>query len=391
MPRDSRTTSARFLPIMSPRSNGHADTTDSHALTNGVSDLSQRDGEDTQMGGVDDGTQAMTASQRITMGPPLRLQPGAGPLGDSTRATTGTQLSQRSAVTSVPAGVSPSAILNDASTTKTSDASTNRAAISGDWSTQRTNGVHSNADETSQLLDTQLDTQPQSESTGQSNSSGRDWAHSQAAGIAQGIIQPRMGMFAGGAAPAVGGLISEENSPASSQKPGQSSSVVATTVSRKSALENILNEDNTITSNATTTTTTTTSSNNTGTSSQSRSSQQPVIHEGRLREFLNTLADRTAGCSIEQLEQINRELMDEIWRSRNEWNRMAVLSTLISVFNDTISDIELVQGTLLTASAAKEKEKEGEDSEEGEEGEGGSSQVMDTSIGVEEEAFFHLR
>ena len=200
MPRDSRTTTARFLPIMSPRSNGHADKSDSHALTNGVSNPSQQDGEDTQMGGVDEATQAMSASQRVSMGPPLRFQPGAA-LGDSTRATTGTQVSQRSAVTSVPAGVSPLAIQNDASTTKTSDASTNRGAVSGDWSTQHTNGVHSNADETSQLLDTQLDTQPQSNSTGQSNSSGRDWAHSQAAGIAQGLIQPRMGMFAGGAAP----------------------------------------------------------------------------------------------------------------------------------------------------------------------------------------------
>ena len=65
-----------------------------------------------------------------------------------------------------------------------------------------------------------------------------------------------------------------------------------------------------------------------------------------MNEFLHTLVDQTSGCSVEQLEQINRELMDEIWRTRGEWNRMTVLSTLTSVFNDTIGDIELVQGTL---------------------------------------------
>lgn len=70
---------------------------------------------------------------------------------------------------------------------------------------------------------------------------------------------------------------------------------------------------------------------------------------------------------------------------------MQVLSTLVTVFNDTISDIELVQGALLTAAPKKDKEGEGEgeDSEEGEEDEGASSQVMDTTGDVEE-AFFHL-
>jgi hypothetical protein len=92
------------------------------------------------------------------------------------------------------------------------------------------------------------------------------------------------------------------------------------------------------------------------------SSQQPVINEGSVHSFWTTLADRTSGCSVEQLEQIYRELMDEIWKTRHEWNRMTVLNTLISVFNDTIGDIELVQGALVDS----QKQKEGKVGEDGE-------------------------
>ncbi|KAK3322490.1 hypothetical protein B0H66DRAFT_472831 [Apodospora peruviana] len=389
MPRESRnTTTAMFAPILSPRSNAHAGSSGSHPLTNGVSGISRQDGEDTQMSGMDDDTQPMSGHNRSDMAAPLRWQHaarGAGPLEDSARATAGTHLSQRSALTSVPPGVSPSAIENDASSTKTSDPSSNRAAVSGDWSTQHTNGVNSDAGDYSQLLDTQ----PQSGSTGQpsqATSSERDWAHSQAAGMAQGLIQPRMGMFSGGPAGVggVGGMISEESSPASSQALAKSTAAPPST-GRKSgdvtSVESLLNEDMT--------TATTTSNNSAGNSSSSQgrnsgtSSQQPVIHEGRLDEFLQTMVDRTSGCSIEQLEQINRELMDEIWRTRNEWNRMAVLSTLVSVFNDTINDIELVQGAFLSNTQNELNEQQEREEEE-------QARLADSSITPEEEAFVYL-
>jgi len=105
-------------------------------------------------------------------------------------------------------------------------------------------------------------------------------------------------------------------------------------------------------------------------------SQQPVIYEGSIYEFLQTLADRTSGCSVEQLEQIYRELMDEIWKTRHEWNRMTVLNRLISVFNDTIGDIELVQGALVDSQKkGKEAVGGGEDGEVLDSVEGGGVEV----------------
>ncbi|EOO04407.1 putative atpase family aaa domain-containing protein 2 protein [Phaeoacremonium minimum UCRPA7] len=69
-----------------------------------------------------------------------------------------------------------------------------------------------------------------------------------------------------------------------------------------------------------------------------------VLNDGQVQNFLNDLTERTSGCTIEQLEQINRELMDEIWNTRGEWNRMKVLGELIKVFNETMADIEAMQG-----------------------------------------------
>jgi hypothetical protein len=443
--RDMRnTTAARFQPIMSPQSNGHADTTDSHRLTNGTSVPSRLDGEDVHMSGLDDETQPLSGP-RPDLASPVHQWPHLAPrpaLGDSTRATAGTQLSQRSALTSMPAGVPPSAVVNDASTTKTSELSTNRG--SGHWSTQRTdtqrtNGTAHNADETSLLVDTQRLTQdmglPHSghSLSQQSSSSGREWAHSQAAGMAAGILQPRPGI---GPPPSIGSAsvrIAEEDNipPSSSQRSPRKPSAAS--------LGNILNEDSsnhhtpagsgssgpgahTPSSGASAgrgsnhsaprgsggsagpaalpgsvRASIAAGSNNLRQSGDSTaSSQQPIIDEGRVHEFLQTLADRTSGCSVEQLEQIYRELMDEIWKSRHEWNRMTVLNTLMSVFNDTIGDIELVQGAMVD-SQKQNKNKGGADADGGEvleSVEGAGSQSQSQSQGKEkevEEAWVYLR
>ncbi|KAK3380216.1 hypothetical protein B0T24DRAFT_186447 [Lasiosphaeria ovina] len=352
---DTATTGARFVPMMSPPPNGHVGSSESRPLTNGTPAPSRPDGDDVEMGGLDD-TQPHSGHNADLNGPyRWRLEPR--PLGDSTVATAGTQISQRSALTAVPAGVSPSAILNDASTTKTSDPSTNR---SNNWSTQNTNGVAGNPD--SQLVDTQ---DQGFSGPSQATSSGRDWAHSQAAAIVRGILPPRPEMHQQFS----GGLI-EENSPTSSQAVAGKSANIA-------SLNNILNDDS-----ANTTTTSSSSLRNTASSG---SSQQPVMHEGKINEFLATLADRTSGCSVEQLEQINRELMDEIWKTRNEWNRMTVLSTLTSVFNDTISDIELVQGMLDNNSQLPQDEQDQQQP--------GPSQQQDSMLDSSEsslEPFVHL-
>lgn len=337
------TTGARFQ-VMSPRSNGHGGTTsESHPLTNGNSVPSGQDGEDVQMAGMDDDTQPNTGPD--SMRPPA-LWPrvgGLNQLGDSTRATAGnTQISQVSALTSLPPGISPSAIINDASTTKTSDPSSHRE--SGPWSTQHTNGLHSNLEEQSQPQSQLPDTQPQTGTGAPSQStSDEPWPHSQAHGLARGVIMPRG---------------SGQGSPTSFQiPPGAAKSSKPSAVS----MSNILNDSSGNGSGSGTT------NNNQlpapsirNSESSATSSQQPVINELAAANFLDTIAERTSGCTIEQLEQINRELMDEIWSTRHEWNRMKVLNALTSVFNDTIADIETLQG-LMASSQEREPEDRADD------------------------------
>lgn len=65
-----------------------------------------------------------------------------------------------------------------------------------------------------------------------------------------------------------------------------------------------------------------------------------------LEDLYRKLVDGSSGCSIEQLEQLNRELMDSLWAQRGEWNRNKVAANLVDVFNETIRDIEEMQRVL---------------------------------------------
>lgn len=320
------TTRARFQ-VMSPRSNGHGTSSGSHALTNGNSvPSSGHHGEDIEMGGMEHDTEPHEPMQPPNW--PRRIRP----LGDSTNATAGTgtpQISQVSAITSIPPGMSPSAVVNDASTTKTSDPSTGRD--SGPWSTQATNGLHNSNPEQqqSQMPDTQTDTQPHYGMLGPSqgpsqSTSDSQWLHSQAHAVQRGILKSN----------------ASQSSPTSSQIPpptyddGSRKPAAAS-----AALGNILtSNDDTSGHN------TSSSLRNSGVSSSSSQQQQVLVDEAGLEEFLDLIADRTSGCTIEQLEQLYRELMDDIWKTRHEWNRIKVLSGLKAVFNDTIADIEALQG-----------------------------------------------
>jgi hypothetical protein len=62
--------------------------------------------------------------------------------------------------------------------------------------------------------------------------------------------------------------------------------------------------------------------------------------------MLTRLVEGSSGCSIEQLEQINRELMETLWKERGEYNRNLVADKLVHVFNQTITDIEDMQKVL---------------------------------------------
>ncbi|KAH7170314.1 hypothetical protein EDB81DRAFT_775061 [Dactylonectria macrodidyma] len=291
----SRTT-ARFQ-VRSPLSNGHGTSGhESHPLSNGTSHPA---GEvDVQMSGLDDETQPVSE-----MGPPAKSQDA------SLVPTAMTQISQKSVVTSLPAGVSPSAVVNEASTTKSTDPSTHR---SSNFSTQLTNGAHAENRGADDDNDAEIpDTLPLAS---QHTPIDEPWIHSQAGALNRGNPMPGSNL---------------SGSPTSSQSQAQrtpSGSKV------HMGMAHLLNEQQLDDRQ---------SIRNSGSSA---SASQPLSVHGAVDTFLHEVTDVTGGCTIEQLEQINRELMDEIWRSRHEWNRMKVLGDITRVFNDTIGDIESMQG-----------------------------------------------
>ena len=81
-------------------------------------------------------------------------------------------------------------------------------------------------------------------------------------------------------------------------------------------------------------------------SSSQTSSLEFVLDEQLVRDLLNRLVEGSSGCSVEQLEQINRELMETLWKMRGEYNRNLVASKLVNVFHETIGDIEEMQRIL---------------------------------------------
>ncbi|KAK3340208.1 hypothetical protein B0H65DRAFT_430337 [Neurospora tetraspora] len=405
MVKTAHTTAARFQVITSPKSNGDLNSSGSHPLTNGTSHPSNQG----ETGQTVEEESTLLFSQGVEISSPLRYRHAQQQhqqnrvITESTRATVGT-FSQRSALTSVPPGVSPAAIQNDASSTRTSDPSSGR----GEWNTQQTNGVQSIPRGTSQLVESQettvnrtaaaslLETNSQSQS--QSNSSGSGpWPHSQMAGIAQGILLPPVPEEAeaheANEAPA-GGLRSSsskdqpqqgggngdsQSSKPSNDTPDSQRSLVEGRRPRDLAiadcLERLLQGPVRPGSTGGKKTDSSPYTNNSpalgrnnahlppGRRSTSDSSQQPILNDGKVCEFWSSLVERTAGCNIEQMEQIHRELMDTIWQYRHEWNRMHVLSTLVGVFNETIADIELVQGALFDAQGREQRELEKREAE----------------------------
>lgn len=62
-------------------------------------------------------------------------------------------------------------------------------------------------------------------------------------------------------------------------------------------------------------------------------------------KFLTDIVIQSSGCSVEQLEQIYSALMDQIWKTRGDWNRIHVLKGLKGVFDDVLTDIKDIQDT----------------------------------------------
>ena len=68
-----------------------------------------------------------------------------------------------------------------------------------------------------------------------------------------------------------------------------------------------------------------------------------VRDEEKLAELHNELVEKSSGCSLEQLEQINATLMETIWENRREWNRVQVVHHVGEAFNTIITDIQEMQ------------------------------------------------
>ncbi|KAI5859368.1 AAA-domain-containing protein [Durotheca rogersii] len=293
------TTMAHFQ-LIGDEANGDKDDSLLHPTVNGTSVPSRDDGDDVTMTDIEGQT---LEGPNTSMQPPSQWpRMDIRSIHTSVHVTTGgtNQMSQVSAVQSLPAGVSPSALINDASTTKTSDPS-NR---SSNFSTQATNGIHN---EHSSLLENIPDTQPV---PGTSHASSEDqWLRSE---VLRGHTQQS----------------------GSSQGSRAQASPAGARFSHAPSMANLLNDP----------------SPDEQSQSQrppgSSASQQVELDETQGQFFLEELTKRTSGCTIEQLQQIYREMMVELWKTRGEHNRMKVLNSVTRVFNEAINDIESMQGFL---------------------------------------------
>ncbi len=279
--------------------------------------------DDVEMGGTSDHTQR-TSQDSQAMLPPNQQWPRmpSGAATTSNLATAGgtTQVSQHSVFQEIPPNTSPSQLVNDASTT------TSGKKTSDGWSTQATNGVgHPDSSPVnqifpdSQLPDTQRDSDSQAKTQGEGSSSDEQWTHSQAHGLARGHLSyPSQTPSSGSQpsqAPAVPPFTATPRFPLSRAKP--------------TSMSHILND-----------------SPVEPTSSQASSEKDLIVDDSWMEDLHTRLTEGTSGLNVEQLEQLNRELMETLWQWRGEYNRTKVAFVLTSVFNETVKDIEEMQKVL---------------------------------------------
>jgi ATPase family AAA domain-containing protein 2 len=284
---------------------------------NGTS-VPSRSEEDTQMGGTDD--QMPQQSHPLHQHTTSMTSDPANLSNFGTKPNT--QISQRSAFQEISHDTSPSALINDASTT------TSGKKTSEGWSTQATNGI-SHQDSSSPVDRPGQDSQlPDTQRNTQNDTSSEEWAHSQAHAMARGHF----------------GQTYHSQTPSSGSQPSQNPAVpsfsapprMPSSRSRPAGLASLLND-----------------SPVEPTSSQASSQKDIIIDDLFVDDLLTRLVEGSSGCSIEQLEQINRELMETLWKMRGEYNRNLVASKLITVFNDTILDIEEMQKVLQASQASQ--------------------------------------
>ena len=68
-----------------------------------------------------------------------------------------------------------------------------------------------------------------------------------------------------------------------------------------------------------------------------------ILDHAYIEHLHGELTRQTSGCSVEQLEQINTQLMDYVWHMRGEWNRTAVAKGVTETFNEVLVDMQDMQ------------------------------------------------
>lgn len=79
-------------------------------------------------------------------------------------------------------------------------------------------------------------------------------------------------------------------------------------------------------------------------SANSEGGAPKLVIDHKYVEGLHTqLTQRTSGCSVEQLEQINTNLVDYVWWKRGEWDRNKVALGIGETFNEVLDDMLAIQ------------------------------------------------
>ena len=315
------------IVAISGSSNG-VSASDHRPTSNGTSGPSRgHSGDDVEMSGADDHTQR-TSENSQAMLPPNQQWPSmpSAPATTSNIAAAGgtTQVSQHSGFQEIPANTSPSQLVNDASTT------TSGKKTSEGWSTQATNGVShldsspaEKIQEDSQMPDTQQDMDSQQKTQGESSSDDQ-WPHSQAHDLARGHLSYPSQTPSSGSQPSQSLATGVDPFPAPPRMPASRS--------KPTSMSHILNDSPVEPVEPT--------------SSQLSSEKDLIVDSQWSDDLLLRLTKGSSGLNVEQLEQLNRELMETIWKMRGEWNRAKVVYELTQVFNETVKDIEEMQKVL---------------------------------------------
>lgn len=79
---------------------------------------------------------------------------------------------------------------------------------------------------------------------------------------------------------------------------------------------------------------------------QPATSMRLITDEENFDNLHAELVLRSSGLSVEQLEQVQAGLMEALWQTRREWNRVKVSKTVEGAFNEVIRDMEACQRIL---------------------------------------------